>query len=255
MELHAAGKSRAVHTIAAIAIAVSPGLAQESSVAPLARQVATNLTLKLPVGSCTVPHMAALIARQLDIPSGIERLPGPCAPPDTPITEEVALIGMDFHDVLDLLVKTDSRYYWVFSDGVVVVRPLEAWNTKDHFLHETLQAVGLEEQNIGAAMDQIFAQPGVSAGGGELIMSGDPSTITLSLGPVSRIGALDAVVRAHGRLRWEVSYCLPELESDVAIVRLFTYDDRGYDDRGLGRPGPFAREGSSRTVNRCRARK
>ncbi|HUE87546.1 MAG TPA: hypothetical protein VMO26_15840 [Vicinamibacterales bacterium] len=226
-------------------------LAQESSVEPLARQVTTNLTLKSPVASCTVPRMAALIARQLEIPSGIELLPGPCTSPDQPMADEIPLIAMPFQDVLDLLVKADSRYYWVYSDGVVVVRPLDAWNKKDHFLHDTLQPVELKEQNIGAAMDQIFAQPGVSAGGGELIMTGDPSTITLSLGPVSRIEALDAVVRAHGRLRWEVSYCRPELESDVATVRLFTYDDRGYDDRGLGRPGPFAREGSSRTVNRC----
>jgi len=225
-------------------------LAQESFVAPLARQVATNLTLKLPVGSCTVPQMAALIARQLDIPSGIEQLPGPCAPPDTPIAEEVALIGMDFHDVLDLLVKADSRYYWVFSDGVVVVRPLDAWKKKDHFLHETLQAVELKEQNIGAAMDQIFGRPG------RIVMSNDPTLVTLSLGPVSRIEALDAVVRAHGRIRWAVSYCLPETESDVATVWLFVYDEGVAHPRsGLGVPGPFAREGSNRTVNRCHARK
>jgi hypothetical protein len=248
--------AHALGSIAATVTAAPTSLAQERGVEPLARQVTTNLTLKTPVGSCTVPQMAALIARQLDIPSGIEQLPGPCASPDTPVTEEIALIGMGFRDVLDLLVKADSRYYWALSDGVVVVRPLDAWKKRDHFLHETLQAVELKEQNIGAALDQIFARPGGMTGSGELHMSNDSTLITLSLGPVSRIEALDAVVRAHGRLRWEVTYCLPAIESDVATVWLYAYDEGAARPRsGIGVPGPFAREGSGRTVNRCRPRK
>jgi hypothetical protein len=230
--------------------------AQERSVEPLARQVSTNLTLKLPVGRCVVPQLAARIASELDIPSGIEQLPGPCTFPEAPLADEIALIGMGFQDVLDLLVKADSRYYWAYSDGVIVVRPLEAWNKRDHFLHETVQSVELKEQNIGAVLDQIFARPGVKPGSGALIMSNDPTMVTLSLGPVSRIEALDAVARAHGRIRWEVRYCLPEIESDVATVFLYAYDEGVWRPRaGLGVLGPFAREGSNRTVNRCRARK
>ena len=53
-----------------------------------------------------------------------------------------------------------------------------------------------------------------------------------------------------------MSYCLPEIESDVATVWLYVYDEGVARPRsGLGVPGPFAREGSSRTVNRCRGRK
>ena len=70
--------------------------AQERSGEPLARQVLTNLTLKLPVGPCTVAQLAAHIASQLDIPSGIESLPGRCMSPDAPIAEEIPLIGMAF---------------------------------------------------------------------------------------------------------------------------------------------------------------
>lgn len=249
-------RAHAAYTIAAIAIAASPSLAQESAGPPLVRQVTTDLTLKLPVGSCTAPQLAALVARRLDVPSGVEQLPGPCTSPNQPMTEEIPLIGMPLQDVLGLLIKADPRYYWVYSDGVVVVRPLEAWNKKDHFLQDMLQSLELKEQNIGAAMDQIFARPGSVAGSRELIMSNDSTLVTLSLGPVSRIEALDAVVRAHGRLRWEVKYCLPEYESDVTNAFLFVYDEGATTPRsGLGVSGPFAREGSSRTVNRCRARK
>jgi hypothetical protein len=240
--------------VATLAVAL-PSAAQERAVEPLARQVTTNLTLKLPVGSCTVPQLAAWIASQLDIPSGVELLPGPCTSPDQPMAEEIPLMSMPFQDVLDLLIKVDSRYYWVYSDGVVVVRPLDAWKKKDHFLHDTLQSLELKEQNVGAAMDQIFARPGRIVGSGELIMSNDPTLVTLSLGPVSRIEALDAVVRTHGRTRWEVGYCLPEIESDVATAWLYVYDEGVARPRsGLGVRGPFAREGSSRTANRCPAR-
>lgn len=241
--------------VATLAVAQS-SVAQERSVEPLARQVTTNLTLKIPLGSCTVPQMAALIARLLEIPSGIEQLPGPCTSPEQPMTDEIPLVGVPFQDVLNLLIKVDSRYYWVYSDGVIVVRPLAAWKKRDHFLHDTLPSLEFKEQNIGAALDQIFARPGQIVGSRELHMSNDPTLVTLSLGPVSRIEALDAVVRAHGRSRWEVRYCLPEIESDVATVFLFVYDEGVTNPRsGLGVPGPFAREGSNRTVNRCRARK
>jgi hypothetical protein len=249
-------KAHVLWPIAAIAVGASPSLAQESVKDPLARQVTTNLTLKLPVGSCTVPQQAAWLASQLDIPSGVELLPGPCTSPDQPMAEEIPLMSMPFQDVLDLLIKADSRYYWVYSDGVVVVRPLDAWKKRDHFLHDTLQSLELKEQNIGAAMDQIFARPGRTVGSGESIMSNDPTLVTLTLGPVSRIEALDAVVRTHGRARWEVGYCLPEIESDVATAWLYVYDEGVARPRsGLGVHGPFAREGSHRTVDRCRARK
>ena len=241
--------------VATLAVA-QPARAQEGSVDPLARQVTINVTLKLPVGSCTVPQLAAHIASQLDIPSGIELLPVPCTWSDQPLTDEIPLMGMPVQDVLDLLIKADSRYYWVDSDGVIVVRPLDAWKKKDHFLHDTLQSLELKEQNVGAAMDQIFARPGRVVGSGELHMSNDPTLVTLSLGSVSRIEALDAVVRAHGRIRWEVGYCLPELESDVATAWLYVHDEGVARPRsGLGVRGPFAREGSNRTVNRCPARK
>ena len=237
--------------VATLAVAL-PSAAQERAVERLARQVTTNFTLRLPVGSCTVPQLAAWIASHLDIPSGIELLPGQCTPPDHPMADEIPLISMPFQDVLDLLIKADSRYYWVYSEGVVVVRPLDAWKKRDHFLRDTLQ-LELKEQNIGAAMDQIFARPGRVVGSGELHMSNDATLVTLSLGPVSRIEALDAVVRAHGRARWEVGYCLPEIESDVATAWVYVYDEGVARPRsGLGVRGPFAREVSSRTVNRCR---
>ena len=222
--------------------------AQEAVNAPLSRVITdARFTLKLPVESCTIPDLTAFIARHLAAPVGVEYLPGPCVRRNGPVTDEIALIGRPFQEALDLLVKADSRYHWVDADGVAVLRPLDAWNKEDHFLHETVQRVELNEQNIGAALDAILPTA-IGNGHGEQIASGwDASKLILSA-PISRIEALDAVVRAHGRLRWEVKYCLPEIAGDVAMVHLFTFDDRGLGGRGGASPrGP-----DGKPIDRCR---
>jgi hypothetical protein len=45
--------------------------------------------------------------------------------------------------------------------------------------------------------------------------------------PVSVLQALDAVVRRHGSMRWEVTYCRPELSRRFASVALYTFDKGG----------------------------
>ena len=163
-----------------------------------------------------------------------------------PAVEEVPLIGKSFEDVLDLLVKADPRYYWTETDGVVLLRPLAAWTDPRHFLHSTIAGLDLEDANIGAAMDAILPGP-FGHGLGAQIMATDVSQLTLATGPLSVVEALDAVVRTHGRARWEVSYCLPEMKAEVATVWIKTYDDRG-----IGRRAGFNRNADGKLIDRCR---
>ena len=58
--------------------------------------------------------------------------------------------------------------------------------------------------------------------------------------------ALDAIVRAHGAARWQISYCLPEMSADVANAYLQTYEDQG-----IGGPVAPQRRGADGTVIRC----
>jgi hypothetical protein len=216
------------------------------SLAPLSRTVPIHVTLKLPATACTVGDVVAHVAKLLGVPAGVEYPPEPCKYPPGRVDKEVPLIGKTFHDVLDLLVKTDPRYYWTETDGVVILRPLAAWTAKNHFLHAAVDPLELKDANIGAAMDAILPGP-FGHRGGVQIMAADPAKITVSTSATSMAEALDAIVRAHGRARWEVKYCLPEMQAEVATVRIVSYDERG-----LGRRAAFDRGPDGQLIDRCR---
>ena len=216
----------------------------------LSRPIPLNVTLKLPVTSCTVPDLTSHIAKLVDVPAGVEYLPEPCNYRDgAPVADEIPLVGQTFHDVLDLLVKTDPRFYWTMSDGVVVMRPLVAWSARDHFLHAPIDGFDLKDANIGGAMDAIVVDPFGNRGLGAQIMAADPSSITVSSGPLSVAEALDLVVRTHGRARWEVKYCQPEMRAQVANISFYTYDGRG-----LGRRARFDKDSSGKIIDPCHPR-
>jgi hypothetical protein len=229
---------------AAIALAIVASLAeasfaQEPQPEPAtSRVIDINLTLNLPVGPCHVPNLVLALAKHLGVPAGAEMLPGPCvskAPPA--ITERIPLIALRFEEALDLMVKADPRYYWVDADGVIVVRPLNAWTNEKHFLNVTLERFDLEKAHIGAALHAALAPLRMDGRSGTDV--GDPAQLTLSLGPISVGQALDAIARAHGKLWWSIEYCVPELAADVARVSLRTYEDRGIGTYAAGpRLGP-----------------
>jgi hypothetical protein len=50
---------------------------------------------------------------------------------------------------------------------------------------------------------------------------------SISLGATTVVDALNAVVRAHGSLRWTVEYCRPQARFEYAMVRLTTFDGDG----------------------------
>jgi hypothetical protein len=191
------------------------------------RVVGLNITLNLPVGLCTVPSLLFAMAKDLDVPAGGEMLPGRCAletPANT--SERISLLGMRFGDALDLLTQKDPRYRVVESNGVVVIRPLKEWSNEKHFLHITIDRLEFIDENIGGALDALLTPlRGPGPAGARLL---NPwGKLSLSLGPISVVEGLDAIVRAHGAMRWVVSYCAPDGLADVAMVYLMTYDDHG----------------------------
>ena len=189
--------------------------------------IGLNVTLDLPAGTCRVPNIVLAIAKDLRLPAGAELLPGRCQQPrPDEVTERIPLLGRTVGDALTLMAKVDPRYRVVESEGILVVRPLAAWSNEKHFLHMTLERFELKDGNIGGALDALLAPLKGSSGNGALLMSGVGS-ITLSLGPISMVDALDAIVRQHGQASWQVRYCVDEVAPDVGIVNLSTYDDRG----------------------------
>lgn len=233
-------------------IVAGSAFAQEPKTPPLERVWMRDITLKLPVTACTVPDLVKFAAKDLEVPAGVEYLPGQCdykSPRPAP-ADEIALLGRTFDDILDLLVKADPRFYWTESDGVVVLRPLAAWRDPDHFLHRAVDRLELKEQNVGAAMDVLFPGPYGASGLGEQILATDPTLLTITVTARSLVESLEAVVREHRRARWEVGYCGPEVKPQLATVWIYTYDDRG-----LGRRAAFDKDPEGKIIDRCRAKK
>ena len=111
---------------------------------------------------------------------------------------------------------------------VISFRPVEAWNQADHFLHTTTGALQLVDENMGGAFVAISRTLGVrhvSAPTARTPLA--EKRFSVSLGDTSALAALDAVVRVHGQMWWEMRYCKPESLRQYATVFLRTFDKAG----------------------------
>jgi hypothetical protein len=187
-----------------------------------------------PLGPCEVPGVVFQIAKIVQVPAGIERMPEVCsfATPMTPAVaspprERVHLTGKTVGGALNELVAADPRYYWVESDAVIVIRPVAAWADQQHFLHRTIRSFTVEEQHAGVALQlwrqAVWEDTTPPATFGRLRSEEGNRPFTVTIAPQSSaISALEQIVRAHGRLVWEVNYSEPFAECRFATVRLRT---------------------------------
>jgi hypothetical protein len=191
-------------------------------------------TVSLPVHHCTVPSAVAYIARHFEVLAGIEYLPGDCSPAwaDQPRpTDTVSLLGMSVAEALDTLVKLDPRYRWTETDGVVVVRPVEAWANPANLLNQVTSSLVVDDTNLGGALTLIGSalrgQPRVS--GDQLATRTEQGArrFSVHLGSTSVAGALTAIVRAHGNLRWEARTRSGSADPHDLMLYLYTQDGSG----------------------------
>jgi hypothetical protein len=189
-----------------------------------------------PLGHCVVPELAGIVFKATVTPGGHEYLPGRCGSRAPAAGERENLRGLTAREALDRLVQLDARYRWVDRDGVLVVRPVTAWDDANHFLHRTI-SVAFVDQNVGGALFALLTAIGPTkyTGSGERTFNTVDMNrrFTVSLDATPALEALNAVVRTHGRLQWLVGYCQPESKAEFAMVMLHTFDDGGIG----GQPG------------------
>ena len=155
----------------------------QSSIA--SRLVKDDIKIGSPIWPCEVAFVAARIARSVRVPAGVESVPESCQLPSSRRAESRearSLLGMTVSDALNTIVQVDPRYLWAESDGVLIVRPLVAWNDRKH------------------------------------------RRFSVDLGATSVLEALNAIVRAHGELVWEITYCRPQALYEHATIWLSTFD-------------------------------
>jgi hypothetical protein len=216
---------------------------------------APDIWISAPASSCAVAGVAALVAWSVGLPAGIEYLPGcstrqPLAP-----AERVTLTGLTAREALDRLVKIDPRYHWTETNGVVVIRPLKAWDDRSHFLHRIVSSFHIDAKNYAAALHAVQ----VALGGPTIANPDDlgrrtahgsaPISVHLDTA-TSAYEALNAIVRAHGALRWRVTYCTEEARHEFATIWMDTYDGSG-----LGTHPAVLKDANGKRYDPCRSRR
>jgi hypothetical protein len=227
---------RLISGLLVILLSSAPALAQDATVPPLQRTIDTDLEVPLPVNHCSVPNAVTGLVRQLHLLAGVEYLPGACSglyqPGRSP--DRFNLRGLSVADALKKLVALDPRYRWLEADGVIVMRPVEAWTDPENMLNFKTSSFALENATLGSALHAVMSALDGWTRADEVSFAGRTDQgsrlFSVKTGPTSAGGAIDAIVRAHGVMWWELKdFVVAGKDQRVLWLRTF-------DGSGLGAP-------------------
>jgi hypothetical protein len=167
------------------------------------------------------------LASATRVPMGIEFL----GPGQRPPMVEIHATGRPLRDVLNAMIGVDPRYEWREMDGVIVIRPVAAWNDPQSMLFRIVEPVHLIDVPPQEALARVaravgYPHPVGNAFGGKLLSLVLPQGTLLDL--------VNAVLRADGELTWELS---PEPPLDGArsgYRHTFTFGVMGGGGYGFG---------------------
>ena len=149
-----------------VTTAIAPTLVareQNASLPVRERVIMRNFPIMVPPHPCVVPSSIKFIAASVEAVSGTEydggaeHGPQPCgwrnAPPAA--RDEINLLGQTVEEALNTLVKIDPRYAWQESEGVIMLRPVDAWVDNKHFVHAGIGPIEFENKAMAAALDRL----------------------------------------------------------------------------------------------------
>ena len=165
------------------------------------------------------------LSSSLKVPMGLQRLPAlplmidpaslspdPPPPPD-PITISDRPLG----EALSTFVNLDPRYSWSEIDGVIAIRPYDAWRDPKDPLNHPLPRVIANNRPTSEVIGLIWTLVGRP-----FDWTGFPETrpISIDVSNGTLVDVLNAVVRAHGNMTWEwKEYSEAEREEHVARIK------------------------------------
>ena len=166
------------------------------------------------------------LANATRVPMGIEFL-NPASHfqvPDIPAT------GRTLREVLDAMIAVDPRYEWREMDGVIVIRPVGAWNDPRDMLFRIVEPIHLIDVTPDDAIRRIAREVGyphpITA------FPGKPMSLDLPQGTV--LDLANAIVRAHGELTWALVPDPPLDGAAVGYTHTFTFRVMGGVGIGFG---------------------
>jgi hypothetical protein len=217
--------------------------AQTQKAPPLQRIIEKPLTIHAPTHPCGGD--AAFAVRQMGVAAGVltgvERLPGRCAPSELANVDTINLQGMTVEAALNKVVEIDPRFAWHERNGVIVMRPVSAWTAADNPLNLEMPAFSVRERNIRGAVDLFLAafhgkppstRPDYEGDKSELMRRKFSATTRKG----TALDALDDMIRAHGAVGWMVSYTRRPASADWWYVSLYTFEGIGILDQPRDTP-------------------
>jgi hypothetical protein len=220
----------------------APLYAQDAGVSPLERLIDSDFRVGSTITDCTVVSTVFGLARRHHFLVGIEYPRSECARMGSEQGrtdgELLNFRGMTVGDALKKLSALDPRYRWLESDGVVIVRPVEAWSDPKNMLNYETKSFVLKDATLADALNAIVSA--ITGTGHDHPFSESTeqgarrfnvTTRTTSAGE-----ALDGIVRAHGASYWVIREGQPDREGRVfRSIFLHTFDGMGI---GSGFPIP-----------------
>jgi hypothetical protein len=133
-----------------------------------------------------------------------------------------------------MILRGPGRYSWREQDGLILIRPVEAWADPARFLHQRLGGFRLRDSTVSDVAKALYARFNVAIEYGEGGVLGDPpgpdagleKRMDFDVPSGTMIDALNSVVRAHGGLGWMVHYASARADIKTSCVRFVTLDGR-----------------------------
>ena len=214
---------------------VNHAAAQDTPKPSLERLVDTSYEIRLPAHECTVPSALVGLVRRYEFLAGVEYPMVDCQKRGSETRRDgdtINLQGLSIGEALKKLTEIDPRYRLVERDGMVVLRPLDAWTDPTNVLNFTTESFVLEDVNVGGALAAVVAALQGYQGPSDHLHASAQRTeqgarrFSVKTGATSVGEALTAIIRAHGAAWWQFGG--PPATADLTpVVSIHTFDGTG----------------------------
>jgi hypothetical protein len=211
-----------------LALGLATPVAAQDGPPSLTRIIDFPMPVRAAISDCTVPRIFAGLARRFELVAGVEYLRSPCAkiggepPSNGPFID---LHGLTIEEAFARLLAMDPRYRIADHDGVLVMRPVQAWADRSNMLNFTTPSFVVEDATLGVALETVTA----AMVGESPWLERFPSTteqsarrFTVKTHGTSAGATLEAIVRAHGAAWWEVRE-----GENWRVISFYTFDGSG----------------------------
>jgi hypothetical protein len=205
-----------------------PALASGGSSAVLDRIVGIGPNELPLVVNGPFPSSVRDLANATRVPMGIEFL----GPGRHPISGRIPATGRTLREVLDAMIAVNPQYEWREMDGVIVIRPVAAWNDAANLLFKIVAPVRMIDTTLQNAVERVALEVGAPRGVSDI--SGKTLSLDLPQGTV--LDLANAILRVYGELTWTLE---PEQEPPLGGVRsgyryIFMFSIMGGGGLGFG---------------------